>query len=580
MLFESITYRDNLPFEISFSNVAEENKHCHKEIEIVLVLRGVTHYQIYHMDYELNPGDLIIADVEDLHQIHGSSDDILLLTIHISTKFFEDVYPNIRYMFFVCEECMDGTGGNNQILQSKLTLLKHHIAKLALDSTGEEKNTGQLSNDINVLVSVLVNHFQGFFMEDYQYKTSKEDISDVDLHRLSRITRYILLNYNQKISLEDVSQMEHLSSYYVSHLIKKTLGFNFQNFVNAIRLEFAEKLLVFSNLTLMQISEECGFSSPNYFNKCFSAWHGKTPAQYRKEYHPCERSFKLPFRNEEVLTLLTPYLNLSMLSETNNGESPHQISIHWDSNLDNFLGFEERYAPKVIINSMEDIFRLGHFQHKLNQIHPAAFLVDENLLKGNKDLEKSLTEMLFHFHVPLIFEKTMNNSYSETIIPNAATACHDIFNGNDSKVFLFRSNNGLFTAEGLSTPFYRVYNFFAGLDNPQVNVHKNFVLIKDNNSTYILLFNVSSNSILNAHISTKELPKKFFLLRREISERESCFAALSDLGLPQDLPHLLKKRIDDSNIHKTYYSTITKEDNPTLNFIVYQNTVTILEIIE
>lgn len=64
MLFESISYRDNLPFEISFLNVAGESKHCHRELEIILVLRGVTHYQIYHTDYELNTGDLIIADAD------------------------------------------------------------------------------------------------------------------------------------------------------------------------------------------------------------------------------------------------------------------------------------------------------------------------------------------------------------------------------------------------------------------------------------------------------------------------------------------------------------------------------------
>ena len=63
MLFEQIAYMENLPFELSFLNVGEESRHCHKEVELLLVLRGVTHYRIYHMDYELNPGDLIIRCV-------------------------------------------------------------------------------------------------------------------------------------------------------------------------------------------------------------------------------------------------------------------------------------------------------------------------------------------------------------------------------------------------------------------------------------------------------------------------------------------------------------------------------------
>ena len=33
MLFEQIAYMENLPFELSFLNVGEESRHCHKEVE-------------------------------------------------------------------------------------------------------------------------------------------------------------------------------------------------------------------------------------------------------------------------------------------------------------------------------------------------------------------------------------------------------------------------------------------------------------------------------------------------------------------------------------------------------------------
>ncbi|MEG1910799.1 MAG: AraC family ligand binding domain-containing protein, partial [Bacteroidales bacterium] len=170
--------------------MGEENKHCHKEIEILMVLRGVTNYQIYHTDYELSPGDLIIADVEDLHQIHDSSEDILILSIHVDTDRFAHLYSNIRYMFFVCEECMDSPSVDDQLFQSKLSLLKRCIAKLALDYSMTEKNLSLLMDEVNDLVSILVDHFQGFYVEDYQYKTSRENIGKEDLRRLSRITRY------------------------------------------------------------------------------------------------------------------------------------------------------------------------------------------------------------------------------------------------------------------------------------------------------------------------------------------------------------------------------------------------------
>ena len=212
--------------------------------------------------------------------------------MHIDTARFDEIYPDIKYMFFVCEECMEAPAVNPQVFDNKLALLKSQIAELAFHYIKEESSTTLLMEGINNVVATLVEHFQGFYMEDYQYKTSQQDMNAEDLQQLCRITRYIMLNYQNKISLDDIARMEHLSSYYLSHLIKENLGFNFQNFVNAIRLEFAEKELVFTNMTLMQISQDCGFSSPNYFNKCFSAWYGKTPSQYRRDYSPRERSYR------------------------------------------------------------------------------------------------------------------------------------------------------------------------------------------------------------------------------------------------------------------------------------------------
>lgn len=573
MLFESVSYTGDLPFELSFLNVGEESKHCHKEIEILLVLRGVTHYQIYHTDYELNPGDLIIADVEDLHQIHDSSDDILLLSVHVDTGQFAQLYPNIRYMFFVCEECMEGPAGNRQLLQSKLTLLKHHIAKMAFDYTREEKDMPLLIEEVNELVSILVNHFQGFFMEDYQYKTSQENMSPDDLHRLSRITRYIMLNYNKKITLDDVSEMEHLSSYYASHLIKKTLGFNFQNFVNAIRLEFAEKLLVFSNMTLMQISQECGFSSPNYFNKCFSAWHGKTPAQYRKDYVPCERSFKNRFTEEEALTLLSPYLNISKRSR----QLPQRTAVTPDFGGDDFEDFWENYAPRIVIDSLEAALKLGYYRDKIQRIRPAAFILDENLTRRNKDLEKSLEDMLAPFGIPLTSQRIVIKEDLMTA-SDAASAFDRILSAGNSRLFLSGKKHSLFTPEGLETPVYSVYDYFADLENPKIHIGEDHILVTSESSMSVLLFNTSPHTTFDVSLSAENLPDNAFLLRREITEQESCYAILDDLGNPETIPPLLQKRIDQCGKGKIHFSKLEDNDNRDMDFIIYHNTVIILEI--
>lgn len=579
MLFESITYQDELPFALSFINTGEENRHCHKEIEILLVLRGVTHYRIYHMDYELNPGDLIIADVEDLHQIHHSSSDILLLSLHVDTKYFEIMYPNIRYMFFVCEECMEGPAANRQLLEAKLALLKHRLARLAIDYTQERRDLSQLMEGINDLVSILVKHFQGFFMEDYQYKVSRENLSETDLQRLCSITRYILQNYNRKITLEDVSRSEHLSTYYVSHLIRKTLGFNFQNFVNAIRLEFAEKQLVFSNLTLMQVSQECGFSSPNYFNKCFSAWYGKTPAQYRKEYKPCERSFRDPFSQEEALELLLPYLNVSGSGR----ETSDRITIHPDfgDKEQEYIDFREHCAPRIRLESLEDLIRLGYQEREIRAIEPGCFLIEEKIMKKNRQMEQGLQRVQERFQIPVIeslkadMEHVAHKNTTSGSM-NAAEAFPHIFAGKE--VTLSGEKNGLFTAHDLGTPLYWGYRFLADLNRPQIAVHREYALIKSSGEWIAVCFNTSSETVLDVRFVADTLPEQFLLMQTELTERENCSQVLNALNSPGTLPGRIKQQINAASTGRTQFSHVNKRELLQPGLVVYHNTAVILEI--
>ena len=103
MLLETVEYKSDLPFTISFSNVAEEYFHYHNEMEMLFALKGTTKCQIHNVLYTLKEGDLLIVDTTDMHRIFDSSEDILMLDMYIYLQFFTDLYPDIDYMFFACE---------------------------------------------------------------------------------------------------------------------------------------------------------------------------------------------------------------------------------------------------------------------------------------------------------------------------------------------------------------------------------------------------------------------------------------------------------------------------------------------
>jgi AraC-like DNA-binding protein len=571
---ETIDYMHNLPFSANFINVREEPAHCHREIEILLLLRGFSHYKIYHMDYALQPGDMIISDVEDLHRIHDSSSDVLMLQLHIDTKKFEEIYPNICSTYFVCED-PGVLHGNDPTLKGKQLLLKHQLAKLALDSTGNPNDFVRQIDNINDVIATLISHFRGFYMEDYQYRVGRDHVSDVDLDRMSRITSYLLMHYDRKVTLEDVSATEHLNSYYVSHLIKNTLGIPFQNFVNGIRLEFAEKSLLFSDLSLTHVAENCGFSSLNYFNKCFHAWYGITPSQYRKAIPKTDRVNGLPFTFEEALDLtgkyLTPVVSIKKLTM-----APTLSSNQIPSLAEGGMPISrETLRPRILIRTQEDLLGLGFLRDRILAITPAVFLVNQRLLTP------MAYGVLHTYGVPVESVDASTELDSGLTVRNTAMAlAHITGQGAHLVPFgpipLFGGGNALFLQDGLATPLYTGYQILSGLRGDFLMVSSQVLLSQSGNESTVILYNPDPRAILNVHLQTKNLPVQFVLMKKQIPEENNCYSILEALGHPTFLPQEVVREIDQSHLGLPHFLMVERESSPLLDFMIYPQHVTLL----
>ena len=97
---------------------------------------------------------------------------------------------------------------------------------------------------------------------------------------------YIEIHLHENIRLEDIALYTGLSPSYISSLFKKEIGKTIQHYVCKERIEFAKKLLKYSNLSLSEISTYLGFCTQSHFTQKFRQALGITPLQYRKKYQP------------------------------------------------------------------------------------------------------------------------------------------------------------------------------------------------------------------------------------------------------------------------------------------------------
>ena len=112
-------------------------------------------------------------------------------------------------------------------------------------------------------------------------KAEADVIADSD--PIEDVLRYIKRNHTQKIVLEDVCKHFGYSRSYISHVFKKRIGQSFREYLTKLRLDDAESLLKYSNLTITEIALSVGFSDSNYFSNVFKTKVGISPSAYRKK---------------------------------------------------------------------------------------------------------------------------------------------------------------------------------------------------------------------------------------------------------------------------------------------------------
>ncbi|EON70881.1 helix-turn-helix domain-containing protein [Lysinibacillus sphaericus] len=106
-------------------------------------------------------------------------------------------------------------------------------------------------------------------------KIEKSDLS-------SQVMGYVQQKYNQPITLESLSQDLNYSAQYLSRTFKHQTGQSPIAYLIKVRMEKAQKLLLYTNATVQEIAEHVGYSDQFYFNRTFKKYTSVTPGNFKK----------------------------------------------------------------------------------------------------------------------------------------------------------------------------------------------------------------------------------------------------------------------------------------------------------
>lgn len=109
-------------------------------------------------------------------------------------------------------------------------------------------------------------------------------MKETETDRMNRVHAYVLKNFRDKISLEDVAAIANMSPSSFSRYFKIHANKTFSDFLIEIRVGHSCKLLTNQKMSVSQICYDSGFHTLSNFNRQFKAVTNYSPLEYRKKY--------------------------------------------------------------------------------------------------------------------------------------------------------------------------------------------------------------------------------------------------------------------------------------------------------
>lgn len=269
----------NLPFYIGRITDQKPSDmqlyHFHDCYEIYYLYSGERYYFIQDKTYHVTGGSIILINPYEIHctgNLGNYGYDRML--IHFS----KDLISNYIY---IDSSLNPYKYLNNGIHIISLKPNEQQFIETLLSTMEGEYNKNHFKENGNIKISLI--QLLTFINK------CNPTINDIPLNKLNSIQKtifeivgYINNNYQQDLSLEAISNKYYLSTFYLSRTFKEITGFNYNEYINNVRIKEAKKLLTNSNNTIEEISILSGFKSNTHFGRVFKSIVGVTPSAYKK----------------------------------------------------------------------------------------------------------------------------------------------------------------------------------------------------------------------------------------------------------------------------------------------------------
>jgi len=249
--------------------------HWHAQVEVNFIMQGSVHYIMAEHDLSLSAGDMCLFWGGLPHQMDARSDDAIYAGAHLPlVHFFRLHLPSD-----VPRRLMMGA-----TLVSAATDASDHANFERWNQYWRSGDAAKTQHAVNeLLLRVERMRFEPYRLVPKDEAAGIASPFDQQSSRnVGRMCDFIAENFRDDIDSVDIAAAAGIHPKYAMSVFRKTTGMTLNEYVNLLRLSYAQALLMKDDVNVINVAMDSGFGSLSAFNKSFRKLAGMSPSDFRK----------------------------------------------------------------------------------------------------------------------------------------------------------------------------------------------------------------------------------------------------------------------------------------------------------
>lgn len=255
--------------------------------ELIIGLKGTIYLEQDEVQYEINPGDIMLVLPGHHHGGYKSVEKGIDLSFYWFHFYYKEPIELVE----------------DKELMDKLKLLKNNPYSNNLEDIAYipiHSNIKDISK-INIIARQLLDFCNTRYYTnrilDFTISTLIIEISHQLLKQatnviettqgeliFNEILEWLKINALNEMSLKDVAYKFNFNKNYLTKMFKKKTGVTVNDYIINIRIDRAKALLLQTNLTIKEVAYKVGYQDEKYFMRVFKGRELITPSKYRNTF--------------------------------------------------------------------------------------------------------------------------------------------------------------------------------------------------------------------------------------------------------------------------------------------------------